>query len=78
MMAMTKDQLLQEATKLPPQEQEQLADACWRLAHGTTPAQIEAEWATEIRRRLDAIERGEGSSKLSDDVVQRLRNKKAG
>lgn len=74
-MAITKDQLLQEVMKLDPQEQEHLADTCWRLAHGASRKEIESEWVIEIRRRLDAIERGEGTSKFSDEVVQRLRNK---
>jgi putative addiction module component (TIGR02574 family) len=74
-MVMSRNQLLQEVMKLEPREQEHLADACWRLAHGASRKQIETEWAAEIRRRLDAIERGEGPSKLSDDVVRRLRNK---
>jgi putative addiction module component (TIGR02574 family) len=74
---MTKDQILAEAMRLAPEEQEQLADAVWRVAHGASREQIEAEWAAEIRRRLDAIERGEAVSKSSDEVVERLRNKKA-
>lgn len=76
-MSMTMSELLQEAMKLKPEEREQLADAFWRAAHGATRDEIEADWAQEIRRRLDSIERGEGTSKLSDDVVQRIRNKKA-
>ena len=76
-MSMTREEILAEALKLPAEEQEQLADAVWRVAHGSKPEEIEAEWAAEITRRLDAIERGESSSKLSDDVVARLRNKKA-
>ena len=76
-MSMTKDQILAEALKLPPDEQDQLADAVWRLLNGATQQEIEAEWAEEIRRRLDRHERGEGSSRPSDEVVARLRNMKA-
>jgi len=76
-MSMTREQILAEAIKLPPEEQEQLADAVWRVSHGATRGEIEAEWAAEINRRLGAVARGEGTSKLSDDVVERLRNKKA-
>lgn len=76
-MSMTKDQILAEAMKLKPEEQEQLADAVWRVANGASQQEIEGEWAEEIRRRLDRIERGEGSSRPSDEVVERLRNKKA-
>ena len=76
-MPMTKDQILAEAMKLEPEEKEQLADAFWRVAHGATREEIEAEWAVEIRRRVDALERGEVETIPSDEVVARLRNKKA-
>ena len=74
-MSMTKDQILAEAMKLEPAGRGQLANAFWRVAHGISREQIDAEWAAEIRRRIDALDRGEASSKLSDEVVERLRKK---
>jgi putative addiction module component (TIGR02574 family) len=72
---MTKEQILNEVRALDPEDQEQLADAIWLAAQGVTREQIEAEWAEEIRRRLAAMDRGEGSSKPVEQVMQRLRDK---
>jgi len=38
---------------------------------------VDEAWSGEIKRRLEAMDRGEGSSRLSDEVVARLRKKQS-
>jgi hypothetical protein len=38
---------------------------------------VDDAWAIELRRRIEAMDRGEGSSKPSDEVVARLRAKRS-
>jgi Putative addiction module component len=37
---------------------------------------VDEAWAIDIRRRIDAMDRGEGSSTSSDEVVARLRKRR--
>lgn len=74
-MTLTKDQLLNAAKSLDRNDQEELSDAIWMLAHGASEQDVQALWADEIRRRVARAERGEGSSKPVDEVVARLRAK---
>ena len=69
---MTKEQLLHEALSLDPCQRDELAEQLWQSIND---GELPPEKIEEIRGRIQAMERGEGSSKLSDEVVARLRKK---
>ncbi len=55
-------------------------ELCHMLMHDLDDAEqkeIDDAWSAEIKRRIDAMDRGEGSSKPSDEVVARLRQKRS-
>lgn len=64
--------ILDEALALPPEEREALVDA---LNESLEATGISTEWKDEIRRRIEAIERGEASLVPWDEVRARLRAK---
>lgn len=64
--------LLDEALALPPDERAALVDA---LSESLEPIEVSPEWADEIRRRIEAIERGEAKLVPWDEVRARLRAK---
>ena len=69
---MTKEQLLAEAMALPDSERYELvADLTQSLA----PDEFTADELAEIRRRIDASNRGEGTLTAVDDAVSALREK---
>jgi putative addiction module component (TIGR02574 family) len=69
---MTKEQIVNEAMSLSPQDRDDLAVMLWQsISEGDLPA----ETIQEIRHRLQAVAAGEGSFKTSDEVVARLRKK---
>ena len=74
---MTRKQIFAEVLSLDPDEREKLTDEIWLVTHGATHQQIDEEWSAEIRRRVEAMERGEGSSKPVEEVIQRLREKQS-
>lgn len=57
---MTTAELLEQARKLPREEQLKLAHDLWIEAGGPydDPAEVEADWATEIGRRLQDVVNG--------------------
>jgi putative addiction module component (TIGR02574 family) len=71
-MAMTKDQVLAEAMALSVSERYELvADLTQSLA----PDEFTPDELAEIRRRIDASNRGEGTLTSVDDAVATLREK---
>jgi putative addiction module component (TIGR02574 family) len=71
---MTKAELLEQARKLSRDEQMQLAHDLWVEADGPydDPAEVEAAWATEIGRRMEAILDGSDPGLSDAEVRERL------
>jgi putative addiction module component (TIGR02574 family) len=58
-MPMTRQQLLAEAMALSAEDRERLAEDLWQSLDDATRDEIDDAWTTEIRRRMEAIDRGE-------------------
>lgn len=71
---MPKAELLELARKLSRDEQMQLAHDLWIEADGPyeDPAEVEAAWASEIGRRMEAILDGSEPGLSDTEVRQRL------
>jgi len=63
--------LFEQALALPVDEREALAAALNATLDRSEP--LSAEWAAEIARRIDAVERGESQLIEGDEVDARLR-----
>jgi len=61
------------ARLLTPEERARLAEAMTESLRQAMPSQIEAEWAAEIRRRVEAYERGEARLIPAEDVFAKAR-----
>ena len=64
--------ILDDALALPPEERAALVDA---LSESLEPVNVSPEWRDEIRRRIEAIERGEAELVPWAEVRARLRSK---
>lgn len=71
---MTTAEILEQALKLSREEKMQLAHDLWVDADGPydDEAEVEADWATEVSRRLDAILDGSDPGLSDAEVRQRL------
>lgn len=69
------DQILEQVLALPREERVVLADALEvSLSNdGFATPEIAAAWAVEIKRRLDAYERGEMTARPVDEVMEEIR-----
>jgi putative addiction module component (TIGR02574 family) len=61
------------ARLLGPEERARLAEAMTESLREAMPAEIEAAWEAEIRRRVDAYERGEATLIPAEDVFAKAR-----
>jgi putative addiction module component (TIGR02574 family) len=61
------------ARLLSPEERARLAEAMTESLREAMPADIEAAWEAEIRRRVDAYERGEATLIPAEDVFAKAR-----
>jgi len=61
------------ARLLSPDERARLAEAITESLREAMPAEIEAAWEAEIRRRVDAYERGEATFIPAEDVFAKAR-----
>lgn len=61
------------ARLLSPEERARLAEAMTESLREAMPAEIEVAWETEIRRRVDAYERGEATLVPAEDVFAKAR-----
>jgi putative addiction module component (TIGR02574 family) len=61
------------ARLLTPEERARLAEAMTESLREAMPAEIEAEWEAEIRRRVEAYERGEARLVPAEDVFAKAR-----
>jgi putative addiction module component (TIGR02574 family) len=73
---LTWEELLEQALRLPPDEQERIARALYEnLADQDEedPAEVEAAWAEEIERRLEEIRNGTVELVPADELMAELR-----
>jgi putative addiction module component (TIGR02574 family) len=70
-----REQVLQEALSLPPEDRAFLADHLEKsLHHGQfASAEVAAAWTAEIDRRIAAYERGEVQASDADASIARMR-----
>ena len=61
------------ARLLTPEERARLAEAMTESLREAMPSEIEAEWEAEIKRRVEAYERGEVSLIPAEDVFAKAR-----
>ena len=71
---MTTAEILEQARKLTREEQIQLAHDLWVEADGPydDPAEVEADWATEIGKRLQSIVDGSAEGVPDSEVRKRF------
>jgi putative addiction module component (TIGR02574 family) len=70
-MSPTAHQLYETALTLPDDEREELATRLLDSLNGS-PEDVAAAWDAEIKRRVEAAQRGEGTFLSHDEVWQRL------
>lgn len=61
------------ARSLNPEERARLAEAMTESLREAMPSEIEAEWEAEIKRRVEAYERGEARLTPAEDVFAKAR-----
>lgn len=61
------------ARLLSPEERARLAEVMTESLRDAMPREIEAEWEAEIKRRIDAYERGEARLIPAEDVFAKAR-----
>ena len=72
-MTTQSQELLQNALALPEAERAEIAGSLIRSLDTETNEDLDATWAAEIQRRVEAIDRGEVRLIPWDDVMQELR-----
>lgn len=66
-------QIERSARLLTPEERARLAEAMTESLREAMPPEVEAEWEAEIRRRVEAYERGEATLIPAEDVFAKAR-----
>ncbi len=61
------------ARLLTPEERARLAEAMTESLRGEMPTEIEAAWEAEIKRRVEAYERGEAKLVPAEEVFAKAR-----
>jgi putative addiction module component (TIGR02574 family) len=61
------------ARLLTPEERARLAEAMTESLREAMPSELEAEWEAEIKRRVEAYERGEACLVPAEDVFVKAR-----
>ena len=61
------------ARLLSPEERARLAETMTESLREAMPSEIEAEWEVEIKRRVEAYERGEATLIPAEDVFAKAR-----
>jgi putative addiction module component (TIGR02574 family) len=67
------EKLLSEAMKLSAEDREILAEQLLLSIDGSTRTQVDAAWADEVERRLDALDRGETKAIPLDEAMNQIR-----
>jgi putative addiction module component (TIGR02574 family) len=68
----TVDELVAQAERLSAADRELLLDRLRQTLASPMDLEIEAAWAAEVERRLDAVDRGEMPSIPWDEAKKRL------
>ena len=63
-----------EISRLSPTERAMLIDILWESLDEARVKEIEAKWAAESERRIDAVERGELPTVDGPSAIQELRS----
>ena len=74
-MSPTANKLFESALGLSGDERAELADRIWRSIDGDTQQEVAEAWAAEIKRRIEAADRGEGHWVSQEELDQRLEAK---
>jgi hypothetical protein len=75
-MQLTFEVLSNEALSLPPEKRAALANKLLESLEGNDPRQaVEAEWAREIERRVQAFEHGELELFSGEEALESLKKK---
>jgi putative addiction module component (TIGR02574 family) len=72
-VAITIDQIIEQARSLPREQVAELVDRLTLSLHGTINPGIEDAWKNETRRRVAEIENGEVEGVPGDEVSARIR-----
>ena len=70
-MAMTKEQILEQAMALNPRQREELAEELLLSVDEI----LDPRWAAEIQKRIAQIDRGETTLHPADEVFEAIRAK---
>ena len=65
--------LIERAKSLEPEERVRLVELLLDSLHDEPIAEVEAAWEREIRRRVEAFERGEVETFAAEDVFAEAR-----
>jgi putative addiction module component (TIGR02574 family) len=74
-MSTAANELFDAAMALSPSERVELATRILETVDDDAPVELSPEWKAEIKRRLDEIDRGEGTWLSEEEVEQRLRTR---
>ena len=72
-MSLDYAEIEKSARLLTPEERARLAEAMTESLRNPMPSEIEAAWEAEIKRRVEAHERGEASLIPAEDVFAKAR-----
>jgi len=72
-MPTTLDQIVKEASHLPPEQVAEVVDRLTSVLHAGIDAEIEESWKQEIRRRLGELESGRVQAVPGNVVSSRIR-----
>lgn len=72
-MAQDYAELERSARLLSPEERARLAEAMTESLRDAIPQDVEAEWEAEIKRRVEAYERGEATLIPAEEVFAKAR-----
>ena len=74
-MALTFDELEQEALALPECERVTLAKNLWATFEPPVDPAIDEAWRAELRRRVDDLDSGRVKAVPGEEVMRRLRER---
>jgi putative addiction module component (TIGR02574 family) len=72
---MTKKQILAQALSLDPRERSELAEELWLSLDDATQEEIHEAWALELRRRIEALDRGGMKTVAAEEVFERMKKR---
>ena len=72
-MTTSVENLVEQASKLSPEDRTHLADLLFASVPDDESAEVDASWEEEIRRRVDAVRAGTVQTISSEDVHAQAR-----